>query len=139
MARSFGAQVTRKRPQRGQPWLFLLRSIPVSFPGLEGWELLLTLQTRGTRREPGDQLLSLPSSLTHRQLPATHFPTRLRPGLRSLMLKLTGVKLKCQSYKLVGHPGEFRIRFEQPAGSPRALGFSFLRSLVGGRHELGYV
>lgn len=113
---------------------FLSTSLPFSFPGSEGWELPLPIQTQASRREPGVQPLSLPLSSPTLNSPSLFSQPRFCPGPRTLILKLRHVKLKGESYKLDGYSGEFQIWFERPVRFPRALGSKFLGHQLGGRH-----
>lgn len=101
----------------------LFVSLPLSFPGSEGWELQLPIQTPGTRRELSHQPPSLPSSLPTFSSPPLFSQSQFCLEPRALILKLGRVKLKCQSYKLAGYPGEFWIWFEGVVRFPRALEF----------------
>lgn len=121
-----GAQLGQKVGDPGDPtetpWSLSSPSPFCSARSSGGWDLPLPPQTTRARRTP---LAPVPPLLP--SPPSTPWPSfsrrRFCPGLRTLLLKLRRIKFKCQSYKVAGYPGEFRIWSERPVRFLRALGF----------------
>lgn len=115
VAGALGTQTTRERPRRGAPGL-LPRSLPsTQLPRLGRLGFAsITSPSEGEKKTrqpaPGPPLLPHPPATPGRASP----PSRFCPEPRTLILKLRRIKLKCQSYKVAGYPGEFRLWFERP-------------------------